>query len=159
MFLTHPLASLYAGRSAPPAIIWVQVQDVGLIFLSAMATAIAHDGLSKGVPKAEILGTTLATITVSTFIVGLLIILVGAPCPTASSCPPLQRLDRAFATGVQLADHALNLRVLRAGQFRLASLVQYVPLPVVGGYLGYVSPSVAFVALTDILQPDKHLCR
>lgn len=27
-----------------------------------------------------------------------------------------------------------------AGQFRLASLVQYVPLPTVGGYLGYVRP-------------------
>ena len=27
---------------------------------------------------------------------------------------------------------------MRAGWFKLATLVQYVPLPVVGGYLGYV---------------------
>lgn len=50
---------------------------MGLIFLSAMATSIAHEGLSKGAPKAEVLGTTLVTVTVSTFIVGLLIVLVG----------------------------------------------------------------------------------
>lgn len=50
-----------------------------------MATAIAHDGLQHDIPKEEILGTTLVTITISTFIVGLLIVLVGTsicPCCT-----------------------------------------------------------------------------
>ena len=55
----------------------VQVQDVGLIFLSAMASSIVHEGLSKKTAEADILGTTLLTLTASTFVVGLLIILVG----------------------------------------------------------------------------------
>ena len=57
-----------------------QVQDVGLIFLSSMATSIVHEGMSNKSPKEEILGTTLFTLTLSTFIVGLLIILVGETC-------------------------------------------------------------------------------
>ena len=55
-----------------------QVQDVGLIFLSAMATSIADEGHKKGLPTREILGTTLITVTLSTFLVGVLIVLVGA---------------------------------------------------------------------------------
>ena len=55
----------------------LQVQDVGLIFLSAMASSIVHEGLKKETADADILGTTLLTLTASTFIVGLLIILVG----------------------------------------------------------------------------------
>ncbi|KAK9810835.1 hypothetical protein WJX73_000129 [Symbiochloris irregularis] len=77
-----------------------QVQDVGLIFLSAMATSIAEEGKAKGDAKAEILGTTLITLALATTLVGICIILVGV--------------------------------------YKLASLVQYVPLPVVAGYLGYV---------------------
>ena len=114
MFLTQSSGISVCWQVSTACDQWVQVQDVGLIFLSAMATAIAHDGLSKGVPKAEILGTTLATITVSTFIVGLLIILVGAPRPTASSCSSSQQIDRSVATGVQLADCALKLGACRA---------------------------------------------
>ncbi|KAK9811232.1 hypothetical protein WJX72_000395 [[Myrmecia] bisecta] len=107
-----------------------QVQDVGLIFLSAMASSIAAIGASAQLPDREILGTTLLTLAVSTFIVGLLITIVG--------------------------------------RFKLATLVQYVPLPVVGGYLGYVgyfclAAGVAlatgaevntFTSWTHILHPD-----
>ena len=57
------------------------MQDVGLIFLSAMASSIVHEGLKKETADADILGTTLLTLTASTFIVGLLIILVGKPIP------------------------------------------------------------------------------
>ncbi|KAK9845896.1 hypothetical protein WJX81_005443 [Elliptochloris bilobata] len=77
-----------------------QVQDVGLIFLSAMATSIAGLCTAEGLTAEEALGTTLVTLVISTFLVGMLIVLVG--------------------------------------YLKLASLVQYVPLPVVGGYLGYV---------------------
>ena len=59
----------------------MQVQDVGLIFLSAMASAIVHEGSKKGTPESEILGTTLLTLTASTFVVGLLIIIVGEEAP------------------------------------------------------------------------------
>ncbi|DBA74396.1 hypothetical protein WJX77_006646 [Trebouxia sp. C0004] len=77
-----------------------QVQDVGLIFLSAMATSIVETCSAAGKDSATTLGTVLLTLLLTTFLVGVLIILTGT--------------------------------------LKLASLVQYVPLPVVGGYLGYV---------------------
>lgn len=83
-----------------------QVQDVGLIFLSAIATSVADDCLDMGVADADILGTTLATLSLGTLIVGALI----------------------SATG----------------KLRLASMVQYCPLPVVGAYLA----AVGFFMLT-----------
>ena len=64
---------------------YFQVQDVGLIFLSAMATSIVHEGLGKKTAEADILGTTLLTLTASTFIVGLLIIIVGEPAACQQS--------------------------------------------------------------------------
>jgi len=74
-----------------------QVQDVGLIFLSAMATSIVHEGMSYKLPTEEILGTTLFTLTLSTFIVGLLIILVGgAPDLTLPPPPHPSSLTQAF---------------------------------------------------------------
>ncbi|BDA44720.1 Uncharacterized protein C24H6.11c [Coccomyxa sp. Obi] len=54
-----------------------QVQDVGLIFLSAMATSIAHLCEKNGYDPHEALGTSLLTLAISTFIVGFLIVLVG----------------------------------------------------------------------------------
>eukprot|EP00878_Enallax_costatus_P013193 GHUV01013790.1.p1 GENE.GHUV01013790.1~~GHUV01013790.1.p1 ORF type:complete len:1035 (+),score=287.38 GHUV01013790.1:628-3732(+) len=77
-----------------------QPQDVGLIFLSAMATSIAEIGHDVGMEVHEIIGTALLTLTVATAVVGIMTMLVA--------------------------------------RFKLATLVQYVPLPVVGGYLGYV---------------------
>ncbi|KAL6776708.1 hypothetical protein ACKKBF_B30640 [Auxenochlorella protothecoides x Auxenochlorella symbiontica] len=77
-----------------------QVQDVGLIFMSAIASNVARACAGEGVPADETLATVLVTLTLSTAIVGLLII----------------------ATGM----------------LKLASLVQYVPLPVIGGYLAFV---------------------
>ncbi|KAF8062987.1 hypothetical protein HT031_003826 [Scenedesmus sp. PABB004] len=77
-----------------------QPQDVGLIFLSAMATGVADIGRDQGLSDKVIVGTALLTLTVATVVVGLLTVAVA--------------------------------------KFRLATLVQYVPLPVVGGYLGYV---------------------
>ena len=48
-----------------------QVQDVGLIFLSAMASSIAHICTNNDRPTAEALGTTLLTLAICTFLVGL----------------------------------------------------------------------------------------
>jgi hypothetical protein len=54
-----------------------QPQDVGLIFLSSMATGVAEIGREVGMNSAEIVGTALLTLTVATFVVGLLTSLVG----------------------------------------------------------------------------------
>ena len=55
----------------------LQVQDVGLIFLSAMASSIAMLCEEDGYEPREALGTSLLTLAISTFIVGILIVLVG----------------------------------------------------------------------------------
>ena len=57
----------------------MQVQDVGLIFLSAMTTAIAHTCREQDLDTREALGSSLLTIAVSTFVVGLLVVLTGTP--------------------------------------------------------------------------------
>lgn len=72
-----------------------QVQDVGLIFISAMATDVVARCMAAGAAPAATLATTLVTLTLATGVVGALIVAVGA--------------------------------------LKLASLVQFVPLPVVGG--------------------------
>ncbi|KAL4859503.1 putative vacuolar membrane protein [Chlorella vulgaris] len=77
-----------------------QVQDVGLIFLSAMATSIAASCLAAGRDAATALGTSLLTMCIATFFTG-----------------------------------AMTLLVARQ---KLAQLVQYLPLPVIGGYLSFV---------------------
>ncbi|KAL4452289.1 hypothetical protein ABPG75_007951 [Micractinium tetrahymenae] len=77
-----------------------QVQDVGLIFLSAIASAVVQQCVAAGVSAPNTLATVLAAVSLTTGIVGILIMCTGA--------------------------------------LKLARLVQYVPLPVVGGYLSYV---------------------
>ncbi|KAI3438511.1 hypothetical protein D9Q98_000939 [Chlorella vulgaris] len=77
-----------------------QVQDVGLIFLSAMASSIAAACAADGYSAAAALGTSLLTMAVSTFVVGLGLVAVA--------------------------------------KAQLASVVQYVPLPAIGGYLSFV---------------------
>lgn len=57
---------------------------MGLIFLSAMTTAIAHTCREQGLDALEALGSSLLTIALSTFVVGLLVVLTGAfPNPEA----------------------------------------------------------------------------
>ncbi|PRW58874.1 sulfate transporter [Chlorella sorokiniana] len=77
-----------------------QVQDVGLIFLSAMASSIASLCSRAGLDASAALGTSLLTMAASSAIVG--------------------------------------LGLLAVAKARLASAVQYLPLPAVGGYLSYV---------------------
>ncbi|KDD74914.1 hypothetical protein H632_c991p0, partial [Helicosporidium sp. ATCC 50920] len=94
---------LFAALSALPYAVG-QVQDVGLIFLSAAASGIVHEltkhpGEGSAEPR-DVLATCLVALTAATAVVGVLIILTGL--------------------------------------LRLASFVQYVPLPVIGGYLAFV---------------------
>ncbi len=56
-----------------------QVQDVGLIFLSAMATSVVEACSKAGKDSATTLGSVLLTLLLTTFLVGVLIILTGKP--------------------------------------------------------------------------------
>ena len=56
-----------------------QVQDVGLIFLSAMASDIADIADAEGIPDHEVISTTLVCLTCSTALVGVFITSVGEP--------------------------------------------------------------------------------
>ncbi|KAF4318564.1 hypothetical protein BBO99_00007270 [Phytophthora kernoviae] len=80
-----------------------QVQDAGLIFLSAMSSSIIkalHDQRGDDFSMDEVLATTLFTMAVSTAVLGAALIVTG--------------------------------------KLRLASFVQYLPMPVVGGYLAFI---------------------
>ncbi|KAF0700584.1 Aste57867_8920 [Aphanomyces stellatus] len=79
-----------------------QVQDAGLIFLSAMASSIVHS-LHKSDDQfvmQEVLSTTLFTLCGSTAFLGVALVITG--------------------------------------KLRWASFVQYLPMPVVGGYLSFI---------------------
>ena len=88
------------GSSLPFAL--GQVQDAGLIFLSAMATQIVHDTehFEPDATTEERLSTVLISLAVCTALLGVALIVTGH---------------------LQLAQH-----------------VQYLPLPVVGGYLAFI---------------------
>lgn len=78
-----------------------QVQDAGLIFLSAMANRIANTLMQDdSITREEIVSTTIVILGVATSSLGLVLVVMG--------------------------------------KFRLADLVSYLPMPVVGGYLGYI---------------------
>ncbi|KAG6622123.1 Sulfate Permease (SulP) Family [Phytophthora cinnamomi] len=80
-----------------------QVQDAGLIFLSAMCSSIIktlHELRGDAFSMEEVLATTLFTMAVSTAVLGAALIVTG--------------------------------------KLRLASFVQYLPMPVVGGYLAFI---------------------
>lgn len=67
---------IFSVRSTLPFAVG-QVQDVGLIFLSAMATSIVEACSKAGKDSATTLGTVLLTLLLTTFLVGVLIILTG----------------------------------------------------------------------------------
>lgn len=62
-----------------------QPQDVGLIFLSSMATGVAEIGRQQGLDDATVVGTALLTLTVATFVVGVMALLVGG-CRCGRTC-------------------------------------------------------------------------
>ena len=77
----------FAALSSMPFAVG-QVQDVGLIFLSAIASAVVDQCSAAGLSGADTLATALASLTTATFIVGVLIIGTGEPrCqrPSASA--------------------------------------------------------------------------
>jgi MFS superfamily sulfate permease-like transporter/CRP-like cAMP-binding protein len=90
----------FSMRSSLPFAIG-QVQDAGLIFLSAMSSSIVLNVTGKAqYTDAEVIATTLVCLALSTAALGVVLILIG--------------------------------------RFKLASIVSYLPLPVVGGYLAFI---------------------
>mmetsp|Transcript_27807 Transcript_27807/g.55686 ORF Transcript_27807/g.55686 Transcript_27807/m.55686 type:complete len:654 (+) Transcript_27807:171-2132(+) len=77
-----------------------QVQDAGLIFLSAMASSIIKKCKDQGCDDASILATVTIGLSVCTFILGCGLIIIG-------------RLE-------------------------LAGYIEYIPMPVISGYLAYI---------------------
>lgn len=77
-----------------------QVQDVGLIFLSQIATSVYRKAVLHGHTNNEATATVLVACAISTGVTGLGVWLVG--------------------------------------KFKLSCYVQLLPLPVIGGYLGYI---------------------
>ena len=62
------------------------MQDVSLIFQSAMATSIAGMCTAAGYAPEEALGTVLTTLVIATFVVGVLIVAVGARARASQGC-------------------------------------------------------------------------
>ena len=77
-----------------------QVQDAGLIFLSAMSNRIANSIINEGGTDEEVLSTTIVLLGLSTTCLGAVLIV--------------------------------------AGRLKVADMVAYLPLPVVGGYLAFI---------------------
>eukprot|EP00397_Hematodinium_sp_SG-2012_P008997 GEMP01009069.1.p1 GENE.GEMP01009069.1~~GEMP01009069.1.p1 ORF type:complete len:786 (+),score=112.06 GEMP01009069.1:54-2411(+) len=100
LFLSSALHQLVFSMRSEMAFAVGQIQDVGLIFLSAIVRDILKSGRAKGLQPEEIVATSLWVCGVATTIVGLLVFCVG--------------------------------------KAKLTDYVQLIPLPVVGGYLGYI---------------------
>jgi hypothetical protein len=63
-----------------------RAQDVGLVFLSAMATSIAAAAEADGQTARQALGTALVTLSIATALVGVFAILIGARCGGDGGC-------------------------------------------------------------------------
>ena len=74
-----------------------QVQDVGLIFLSAMASSVAVECQHAGASPEATLGTALVTLTASTFLVGSAVTLVGARASTLRTQSLLAHVQGSLA--------------------------------------------------------------
>uniref|UniRef100_K3WTS9 STAS domain-containing protein n=1 Tax=Globisporangium ultimum (strain ATCC 200006 / CBS 805.95 / DAOM BR144) TaxID=431595 RepID=K3WTS9_GLOUD len=86
-----------------------QVQDAGLIFLSAIATSICTS-LGADVSVEAKVATVVVTIGIATATLGICLVLIG--------------------------------------RFKLAGLVSYLPMPVVGGYLAYIGLFCLYAGLS-----------
>ena len=128
-----------------------QVQDVGLIFISSIASSVVAQCSEAGWTAENTLATVLMAVTAATGIVGLLIIGTGEAVPQqpkgwqagrgGKECSHGCRLvlcptNPLPAAGLAASHRACPCRhLLPVGALKLAGIVQYVPLPVVGGYL------------------------
>jgi len=86
-----------------------QVQDVGLIFLSAMATSIAGTCLEAGRDAATALGTSLLTMSAATFFTGAMTLLVGG---WARRSKPQHSTKHSTAVGIGRVPVEVSTRLL-----------------------------------------------
>ncbi|TYZ59966.1 hypothetical protein PybrP1_002443, partial [[Pythium] brassicae (nom. inval.)] len=86
-----------------------QVQDAGLIFLSAIASSI---------------------------------------CASLGESVPLEAKVTTVVVTIGLATAALGVCLVLLGRFKLAGLVSYLPMPVVGGYLAYIGLFCLYAGLS-----------
>lgn len=78
VFLSSALHQLaFVALSSLPFAVG-QVQDVGLIFLSAIATSVVSECGEAGWPAKDTLATVLTATTLATGIVGILVVCTGA---------------------------------------------------------------------------------
>ena len=108
-----------------------QVQDAGLIFLSAMARAVVADGEAF---KGQALSIVRHARRARNHAEGLI-------SDLAELGPEAAGDDVICATALWvlgIATASLGLMLVIIGKLRLASLAQYLPVPVVGGYLAYI---------------------
>ena len=85
-----------------------QVQDAGLIFLSSMASSLVSTVLAYPI----------------------------CHDPHSPDCAPAVVVT--VLVGLSLATALLGLALIVTGRLRLTSFVQYLPLPVIGGYLAFI---------------------
>jgi SulP family sulfate permease len=102
LFITAAIHQLCFTTTSSLTFAVGQVQDAGLIFLSAMASSVvqAVREHEQSFSMLEVLATTLFTLASATALLGIALIITG--------------------------------------KMKLASFVQYLPMPVVGGYLAYI---------------------
>lgn len=97
------------------------------------ATSIAAIAQATGQSSEQALGTALVTLSLSTALVGLVAILVGAAAPQELPCATFhcRASDPEICAGTALWATFSCMRAA-VGRYKLAALVQYVPLPVIG---------------------------
>lgn len=89
-----------------------QVQDVGLIFLSAMATSVVEASSKAGKDSDVTLGTVLVTLLLTTLLVGVLIILTGTPAIKAATTHDIVCTTQEIATLQRPHLHSALISVL-----------------------------------------------
>jgi hypothetical protein len=104
------------------------------------ACSVVDQAKAAGMTDQQTLGTVLVTLAGSTFLVGLLIVLVGECWTSASGSKHTTVINPDMLLNVKLIhDPPQAMQIvdsvacLCAGKLKLASTVQYIPLSVIGG--------------------------
>jgi SulP family sulfate permease len=123
-----------------------QVQDAGLIFLSAMASTIVRHCKEKQLDHGDIMATVLCWLALSTALLGVALYVTGRHGPS-----PGHRNPAAGTVYLASTYRACSFPLLLC-RLKLASLVQYLPLAVIAGYLGAYS-LISGTSVTPPLPP------
>jgi len=123
-----------------------QIQDVGLIFLAGMVRNLVSWGKEAGLTPEELITTSIWQSAISTCFVGISLIVIGkmkliqyvAWMVVGPFFPPIRLETKPSDYGMN-SSISLSLGLpLHPLPFSSLHQVQMLPLPVVGGYLGYI---------------------